>query len=153
MEIIRWSPFREFTDLRREMDQIFNEFFERRVPPAKKERIASETAGHFLPLDIYEKDEDIIIKAGIPGVNKEDLLISLLGNTLTIRGERKRDDEVKYENYYHLEQYYGSISRSVAIPVEVDPEGMASRYQDGILTVILPKVKKRRSGEIKVRVL
>ncbi len=153
MAIIRWSPFQEFTDLKREMDQLFDEFFGRRTSLTKAEKTFPATEIYFPPVDIYEKAEEIVIKAGIPGVKKEDINISFLENTLTIRGERRRDEEIKDEDYYHLEQHYGSFSRSITLPMKLNPEGMKANYKDGILEIILPKLKKTKPKEVKVEVL
>jgi len=142
MEITRWSPFHEFTDLRREMDKLFDEFFGRRTPPEKKEKDFPAPKGYFPPIDIYKRGEDIVIKVGIPGVKKEDVNISILGNSLTIRGERRRDEEVKDEDFYHLEHNYGVFSRTITLPVGIAPEEMKAYYQDGILRVVLPRLKK-----------
>ncbi len=153
MEMVKWSPFQEFADLKREMDQIFDEFFGTRTTMAQKKKFFPVPEGYFPPIDVYKKGEEIIIKAGIPGVNKENINISLLGNTLTIKGGKKKEEKIKNEDYYHVEQYYGSFSRSISLPVEVDPEGMKANYKDGILEVILPKLKKAGTRENKVEIL
>ena len=143
MAIIRWSPFQEFTDLRREMDCLFDEFFGQRTrtkTTEKKKFPAPEV--YSPPVDIYEKAGKIIITVEIPGVKKEDINISFLEDTITISGERKRDEKVKGEDYYHLEQRYGSFSRTIALPVEVSPEGMKANHKDGIIEIILPQTQK-----------
>ena len=154
MTIIRWSPFQEFTDLRREMDRLFDEFCGRRTrTPIKGKKGLSVTEIFSPPIDIYEKGDKIVVKVVIPGVKKEDLIVSFLENTLTIRGEKRRDEEVKDEDCYHLEQHYGRFSRTITLPVEISPEGMKVNYKDGILEIILPRLKKAKSKEIKVEVL
>ncbi len=152
MAIIRWSPFREFNDLKREMDYLFDEFFGRRTSPSKAEKTIPAAEIHFPPVDIYEKAAEIVIKAGIPGVKKEDIEVTFLKDTLTIRGERKRDRAVRDEDYYYLEHHYGSFSRSITLPVGLTPEGMKASYKDGILEIIIPKSEKEKPREIEVKV-
>ena len=86
-------------------------------------------------------------------MNKKDINLSILGNSLTIRGERRRDEEIKEENCYHLEHHYGFFSRTITLPVVVDPEGAKAYYQDGILELVLPRFKNVEVREIKVKVL
>ena len=144
MTIIKWSPFREFTDLKREMDSLFDEFFGRKTLPTRVAKPSSVSGIYFPPVDIYEKADEIVIKAGIPGVKKEDIEVTLKENTLTIKGERSRDSKVEEGDYHYLEQHYGSFSRSIAFPGELDPEGMKASYQDGVLEITIPKSKEKK---------
>ncbi|MBE9522959.1 MAG: Hsp20/alpha crystallin family protein [Proteobacteria bacterium] len=152
MAIIKWSPFKEFTDLKREMDSLFDEFFGRRTLPSRRAKPSRASGVYFPPVDVYEKTDEIVIKVGIPGVKKEDLEVTLLENTLTVKGQRSKDAEVREGDYYYLEQHYGSFSRSITFPVELDPEGMKASYKDGVLEIIIPKSKKEKRREIEVRV-
>ncbi len=152
MAIIKWSPFREFTDLKREMDYLFDEFFGRKTSPSKAGKAFPAAEVYFPLVDIYKRADEVVIKAAIPGVNKEDIEITFLENTLTIRGERKRDYAVKDEDYYYLEQHFGSFSRSVNLPAGLSAEGMKASYKDGILEIVIPKAKKEKPRKIEVQV-
>lgn len=152
MDIIRWSPFREFRDLKREMDSLFDEFFGRRTAPSRAERIFPATESHFPLVDIYEKADEIVIKAGVPGVERGDIEITFLEDTLTIRGERKRDREVRDEDYYYMEQHYGSFSRSIALPPGLNAEDMKASYKNGILEIVIPRSKREERRKIEVQV-
>lgn len=152
MDITRWSPFREFTDLKREMDSLFNEFFGRRTAPSRAERVFPATESRFPLVDIYEKADEIVIKAGVPGVEKDDIEITFLENTLTIRGETKREREVRDEDYHYLEQRYGRFSRSIALPAGLNAEDMKASYKNGILEIAIPKSKKEEPRKIEVQV-
>ena len=152
MDTTRWSPFREFTDLKREMDYLFDEFFGRRTLPSKARKIFPATESYFPLVDIYEKADEIVIRAGVPGIEKDDIEITFLGNTVTIRGERRRDREVKDENYHYLEHHYGSFSRSIALPTGLNAEDMKARYRNGILEIVIPKSKKKEPRWIEVEV-
>lgn len=150
MAIIKWSPLREFSDLKREMDSLFDEFFGRRALPSRVAKPSPTSGIYFPPLDIYEKGDEIVIRAGIPGVNKEDIEVTILDNTLTIKGQRSKDTEVREEDYHYLEQHYGSFSRSITFHVAIDPEGMKATYKDGVLEIIVPKSKKEKLREIEI---
>ena len=141
MEITKWGPFREFTDLRREMDQLFNEFFGQRGRLAGKAKGPPLPGDYFPPIDVFAKGKEIIVRAGIPGVRKEEIKLSIEGKNLTIRGQIRRDTEIKDENYYRLEHHYGTFSRTVALPVDIDPEGMKAYYKDGVLEIVIPRGK------------
>ena len=152
MDITRWSPFREFTDLKREMDYLFDEFFGRRTLPSKARKVFPASESYFPLVDIYEKADEIIIKAGVPGVEKDDIEITFQENSLTIKGERKRDREVRDEHYYYSEQRYGIFSRSIALPGGLSPEDMEASYKNGILEIAIPKSKRKEPRRIEVQV-
>jgi HSP20 family protein len=152
MDITRWTPFREFTDLKREMDCLFDEFFGRRTLPSKARKVFPTSESYFPLVDIYEKADEIVIKAGVPGVEKDDIEITFQENTLTIKGERKRDSEVRDEDYYYSEQRYGIFSRSIALPGGLSPEDMKASYKNGILEIAIPKSEKREPRRIEVQV-
>lgn len=152
MAVIKWSPFREFTDLKREMDSLFDEFFGRRTVPSRTARPSPAPGTYFPPVDIYERADEIVVEAGIPGVKKEDIEVTFLENTLTIKGQRSRDTEVREEGYHYSEQHYGSFSRSITFPIELNAEGMRARYQDGVLEIIIPKTKKEEPRRIEIEV-
>jgi len=103
-----------------------------------------------LTLDVYQTDSDIVIKSTIAGVNPEDIDINITNDMVTIRGKRTKDDEVSTENYYYQELYWGSFSRSVILPVEVDADRAKANIKNGILTLKLPKIEKVKTKKIKV---
>lgn len=94
----------------------------------------------WIPLvDIYEKDDSYVVKAEVPGIKEGDVDVSVFGERLTIKGEKKAESEIKEENYYRSERSYGSFIRSVDLPPNVDTEKIAANYDDGILEIIIPK--------------
>ncbi len=93
-----------------------------------------------------------MVKAEVPGIKKEDLEISILGNQLTIKGERKKEEEVKEKGYYYSERSYGALSRTVEIPKEVQADKVRATFKDGILEVRLPITEEAKRKEIKVKV-
>lgn len=109
-----------------------------------------ETEGQ-LAIDVYQNASDVIVKAPIAGVKAEDIEISINDDVVTVKGQRKREKEVKTDDYYVQECYWGAFSRSVILPVGVNVDKSKAKLKDGILTVTLPKSKSSRSKKIKVR--
>ncbi len=103
-----------------------------------------------LTIDMYQTKDNVIIKSTIAGVRPEDIDVTIANDMVTIRGERKRDFEASSEDYFYQECYWGSFSRSVVLPVDVDIELVNADLKDGILTVILPKAAKAKAKKVKV---
>jgi len=147
MAIVRWEPFAGVGSLKREMDRLFDDFLGLRRGSAED----SGLAWAFAPaVDIYEKGDEIVVKANIPGVNKDDIKVSVVGNTLTIRGEKKQEEEVKEENYYCLERASGAFSRTITLPNDVEGEKTKANYKDGVLELRIPKHERAKAKEIKI---
>lgn len=129
------------------MDRLFGEFG--RGWPMEE----GLTAGVWNPpVDVYETGDSIVLKADLPEVSKEDVDISVEGNVLTIRGERKREHEVKEKKFYRRERSYGSFTRSFTLPGTVDPDKIEAGFTGGVLTVTLPKREESKPKQIKVKV-
>jgi HSP20 family protein len=142
-DLLVWRPFQE---LRKEIDRLFNEFFNRPVLPEKFEWFEWTPA-----VDVSETEDSIVVKADLPGVKPEEIEINLSDNILTIRGEKKREEEEKKENFYRVERYYGSFMRAIQLPTEVDVEKVKATYKDGVLKVVLPKkVEPKKSIKVEV---
>lgn len=103
-----------------------------------------------LTLDIFQTENELVIKSTIAGVSPEDLDISITDDMVTIKGERKRDEEVPQENYFYQELYWGPFSRSVILPTEIDVDNSTATLKNGILTIRLPKLEKSKIRKIKV---
>jgi HSP20 family protein len=103
-------------------------------------------------LDVYEDKDNIIVKADLPGLTKDDIEISLQDNVLTLRGEKKRDSEVKEENYYRLERSYGTFNRSFELPTSVDASKIEATFKNGVLQITLPKTEEAKPKKIKINV-
>ncbi|HAI74484.1 MAG TPA: hypothetical protein DCS28_00400 [Candidatus Moranbacteria bacterium] len=104
-----------------------------------------------LTIDVYQTDTDVVIKSTIAGVKPEDLDVSINNDMLTIRGERKNEEQIQEENYYYQECYWGSFSRSVILPVDVIADKIEASMKNGILTVRMPKAANNRAKKIQVR--
>lgn len=116
---------------------------------APQEDWLSEYEGQ-LTIDMYQTKDNVIIKSTIAGVKSEDIDVTIANDMVTIRGERKRDFEASTEDYFYQECYWGSFSRSVVLPVDVDIENVGADLKDGILTVTLPKAAKAKAKKIRV---
>ncbi|HLF20321.1 MAG TPA: Hsp20/alpha crystallin family protein [Bacteroidota bacterium] len=103
-------------------------------------------------VDIAELDNQFVVKVELPGINKDDVKITLESNILTIRGEKKEETDVKEENYHRVERTYGSFQRSFKLPTTVKGDNIDAMYKDGILTVTLPKAEEAKPKQIEVRV-
>jgi HSP20 family protein len=152
MSIVRWSPMKELEDMRRDMERLFEEFFE----PSRRRRRwwpkPSEATVVVPNIDVYDRKTEVVVKAELPGVEKNDIDLTITKDSITLKGEIKRDEEVKEENYYSAERSFGSFMRTIAIPVEIDSEKSKASFKNGILEIVLPKREEAKPKEIKIEV-
>jgi HSP20 family protein len=141
-----WRPFRELEDVERRFDELFN----RPYLPRLWRRLPVEEIGWTPTIETFEKEDKFVVKAELPGMKKEDIDVSVVGDTLTIKGERKAESETKEENYYCCERSYGSFFRSIALPSSVDAKKIEASYEDGVLEVSLPKAAEVKLKKISV---
>jgi len=141
-----WRPFREME----EMERYFEDIFGRPLLPAVWRRIPAVEMGWAPAIEVFEKKDRFVVKAEIPGMKEEDIDVSVEGDILTIKGERKAESEVKEEDYYLCERSYGSFSRSVALPSSVDAKKIEANYEDGVLEVSLPKAPEVKAKKVAV---
>lgn len=104
-----------------------------------------------LSVDIYQTDDNLVVKSTIAGATSKDVEISLVDDMLTIRGQREPDEEVPSDAYLYRECYWGRFSRSIVLPVEVRGDKVSAALHNGVLTIILPKVKRSKHTKIKVK--
>ena len=143
---MRWDPFRELSDMRETMDRLFERGFSRPW------RLLTWDMGEgFFPVDLYETDNEVVVKASLPGVKAEDVEIAVTGDTLTIKGETKEEHEEKKPNYYRQERRYGAFQRVLTLPVRVDADKADATFEQGVLNLRLPKVPEVRPKTIEVK--
>jgi HSP20 family protein len=160
MSLVRWNPVRDLTtwdsmtdilpdltQIQREMNRMFDQFF-------RGGQVDDGTYGRFLSpaVDILENDDSFVVEAELPGLTKDDVKISIEGNILTIRGEKKRKQTEGGRNYHRSEQSYGSFLRSFTLPSSVKTDKIDANYVNGILTINLPKVEEAKPKAIEVKV-
>jgi HSP20 family protein len=143
--LARWEPFHGASSLQDQLNRLFNDVFER------KSEESSLTA--WAPsVDIYETEHELVVKADLPEVDPKDLDIRVENNILTIRGERKFEKKVNEENYLRVERAYGSFARSFTLANTVNSEAIKADYQNGVLTLSIPKREEAKPKQIKVTV-
>jgi HSP20 family protein len=140
MSLIKWDPFREFNTL----NERFANF------PVRNWEAPLSTMAWNPAVDIFENDNEIVIKAELPGMNAKDIEVKLENNILMLKGERRFEKETKEENYHRVEREYGAFSRTFSLPAAINGEKVNAEYKDGILKVVLPKKEEIKPKPIKV---
>jgi HSP20 family protein len=133
-----------------ELEWRFEDIFGRSFLPTAWGRIPTEQRDWAPTMEVFEKEDKFVVKAELPGMKKEDIDVSVVGDTLIIKGERKAESEVKEEDYYCCERFYGSFFRSIALPSHVEAEKIEASCEDGVLEVSLPKVPEVKPKKISV---
>jgi HSP20 family protein len=147
-DLIRWKKGEDWglTQMRREMDRLFDRFSE-----AWPFRGITEMDKWTPSVDVSETDKELIVRAELPGIDPKDIDISLNGNVLAIKGERKHEREEKKENFHLVERSSGSFARSIQLPSEVNADKIKATYKDGILNLSMPKTKIEAVKKIEVK--
>jgi len=137
-----WNPFAEMERIRKEFERLFEELMP--VPAEAQERV-------FAPaIEVYETDSELVVKAELPGVKKEDIDVSIKDNALHIKAEKKEEREEKTETIHRVERVYGKFERVITLPVDVKIEGVKAEYKDGVLEIRLPKAEGSKEKKIEI---
>jgi HSP20 family protein len=143
-----WSPrgdiFDWVRDLQRRVDEAFGDF----IVPSR----AGETFTLAPRVDVFEEEGDLVVKAEVPGVPKDDIEVTVKDGVLSLHAETKKEEEKKERGYYRREMHYGAFTRQVALPVEVDEESAKAEYKDGVLEVRLKKAAPEKTGARKIEI-
>lgn len=152
--LVPWRPFTDLTRWERDMDRLFEDFLDRRRRPLR--------SGHWWPakaadlvapvIDLFEEKDEIVAKVELPGVGKDDIEVNIRENSLTIKGEKKRKEEIKEENYYRSERSHGAFVRTVELPQEIQVDKARASFKEGLLEVRMPKSEAAKRKEIKIKV-
>ena len=147
MSIVRFDPFREMAALQDRVNRIFVDAYQRRDDDVM-------ARGTWIPpVDIYQTDDhELVLKAELPDLNREDITLNVENNTLTISGQKKPDSNVQEQQYHRIERTFGTFSRSFTLPATVDTTAIAADYKNGVLTVRLPLRAEARPRQIQVQV-
>jgi HSP20 family protein len=145
MTLARFDPFRDLSLLQNRVNRLFTD---------SRAALPEEDAfqGWAPAVDIFERGDDLILSAELPGVRREELDLKVEGNVLTLRGERQRDKTIHEDQYHRIERTYGTFARSFTLPSTVDPSRIEARFKDGILEVVLPKAENAKPKRIDVKV-
>lgn len=142
-----------FTAWEHAMDRWFDDFRRRAFPSLDREWPFAALGAEAPALDMHETNGEIVVKADLPGISKEDVQVELRDSTLVIKGERKKEEEVKERDYYRSERSFGSFSRVIGLPTEVKADAVKASFKDGVLEIHLPKTEeaKRKSLSVKIQ--
>ncbi|UCG79643.1 MAG: Hsp20/alpha crystallin family protein [Desulfobacterales bacterium] len=143
--LVPWR--RELGGLAREMDSLFDRFF-----GGWPMRVSREDGMWVPSVDVSETAKEVVVKAELPGMDPKEIDVSVHADILTLRGERKQEKEEKGENFHRMERSYGSFSRSIQLPAEVDSGKVNATYKDGVLKITMPKTKQAETKKIEIKV-
>ena len=147
MAIVRWEPFTNPMTAHREFDRLFKDAF---TPYMGESELSTRTWAP--PVDIYETENDIVLKAELPGFDPKDVEVKVEDNTLYLKGERKFEKEVNNESYHRVERSYGSFARSFSLPNSISTDKVKAEFKDGLLTLTLPKREEAKPRTVKIDV-
>lgn len=146
MNLVTWNPWRNMRTLHDRMNQMIdNDFF-----PSTWLDEGSGLSRWNPAVDIFDNGDKIVLKAELPGVDKENIEVDLKDNILTLQGERNNESEVKEENYYRKERTYGRFERSFSLSGDLDPDKVSAEYKDGVLRIEIPKSEEKKPRKIDV---
>ena len=143
--LTRWDPFRDFSLLQDHMNRLFQEY-----TPSGEEQLS--TTNFVPPVDVYEDEHHVTLKAELAGVNAKDVDIRIENNVLTVRGERKFEKEEKEENFHRIERRYGAFMRSFTLPNTVNPDSVKVDYDNGLLKIQFEKRAEAKPKQIQVNI-
>jgi len=149
------SPFQEMERRFQEMEKRFEDFFRRpsSLMPSWWPRLKMPEIEEVSPsMDIFTEGDDVVVKAELPGMKKENIDVSLTKDTITISGEKRKEEKVEKKDYYSLERSYGSFKRSFSLPAEVQTEKASAKFKDGVLEIRVPKTEEAKKKEKKVTI-
>ena len=144
MTLVRWNPWREMIGLHNQINHLFGEVAS---PSGSTD---TEAVGWNPVVDVYEKDDSVVIQAELPGVNKDDISIDLKDRLLTLRGERCSEETAKHESYHRRERFFGRFYRAFRLQANLDAERIQADYKDGVLTIEIPKAEGSRPRQITI---
>ena len=147
MAVTRWDPFRDLLSIQEEMNQLFGRAF------GQPSQATSETSGRMWApaLDISERKDAYLVTVELPGVKAEDVDVTLEDGLLTIQGERRFTEESSDQQYHRVERRYGMFRRSITLPSQVQADAIQASYEDGVLSVTVPKAEEAKPKKIEVR--
>jgi HSP20 family protein len=145
-DLVPWEKTKTMSKLKKEMDDLWGRFFGESGFPGFGEPVWGP------PLDVKETKENIVVTAEIPGLGANEVEVTISGDLLTIKGEKKQEKEEKEESFHLIERRYGIFSRSIRLTSEVDNQNIKASHKDGVLTITLPKSEKAKEKQIKIKV-
>jgi HSP20 family protein len=143
MALVRWDPARDLDALQGDVNRLFDSFFGRRVDASGARR--------WVPaMDLVETDDSLVLRADLPGMERDEIEIEVKDGVLTVSGERQAEHESEHEGYHRVERSFGRFSRSLGLPRGVDPGAVTAKFERGVLEVRLPKPAERKATRIEI---
>ncbi len=146
MELIKWTPQRDLFNFHNHFSHMFDDFF---CPTAENGEEFSLGNWNRI-VDIYDNEDNIVIIAELPGVDKKSILVDIKGKVVTLKGERLSENETKDETYYRRERSFGKFERVFVLPVEVNPDKVKADFKDGVLKIFIPKPEEQKTKKITI---
>ena len=148
-----WRPFMDLTTWDSEMDRMMGDFFGRSMRPWWSARwLRGEDEISAPVVDVYEEKDEVVVKAELPGLDKKDIEVKISDSQLTLKGQKKQEEEIEQENYYRRERSFGAFLRSVELPTNVRADKVKASFKNGVLEVRVPKTAEAKTKTIKVKV-
>ena len=143
MKLVRWDPLQEFVAMSHRLNRTISDPYAQRT---------EDSFGAWAPpVDIFERQDHLVIRAEVPGVQKEDMDVRIENGVLTLHGERKQETDLKEENTHRMERVYGAFTRSFSLPTSVDAAKVTATYRDGVLEVTVPKAETAKPKSIEIK--
>ena len=143
MQLVRWDPFQDLVAMSNRLNRTLND--------PNTPRVEDSFGAWVPPVDIFERQDHLVIRAEVPGVGMEDMDVRIENGVLTLHGERKQTTEIKEENAYRMERIYGTFTRSFSLPTTVDATKVTATYKDGVLEVTVPKAETAKPKQIEIK--
>jgi HSP20 family protein len=142
--VSRWTPYRGLNSLQEQVNRLFDDTF-------SSNRAGQSDLATWAPaVDVFETENELVVKADLPDMTEKDIDVRVENNTLTVRGERKFEQQTSEDNYLRIERAYGSFTRSFSLPNTVNPEAIRAEYRNGVLTVRMPKREESKPKQIMI---
>ncbi len=146
MQLVKFNPVRDMFSFRNRINHIFDDVFY----PINRDEVEFSMGSWNPVVDVYDNDDNIVIKAELPGIDKEGIEIDVKDRVLTLKGERSSESEVKDDNYYRRERSFGKFERAFTLPADVDPDKIKADYKDGVLKIDIPKPEEKKPRQITI---
>jgi HSP20 family protein len=147
MAIVRWEPFRDLVTTQESFNRLFNDTFGRFLGEESRGTQTWAPA-----VDIYENDQNLVLKAELPGFDPKDVEVRVEDGALYLKGERKFESDVKQENFHRIERSYGSFTRTFSLPSSINADNVTAEFKNGLLTLTMPKKEEAKPKTIKIQV-
>ncbi len=147
MQLVRLNPVRDMFNFRNRINHVFDDFFY----PTNRDEVEFSMRNWTPVVDVYDNDDNFVIKAELPGIDKDGIEIDVKDRVLTLKGERSSENEVKDDNYYRRERSFGKFERAFILPADVDPDKIKADYKDGVLKIDIPKPEEQKPRQITIQ--